>query len=147
MAEPPVWQEAQEKQIGRVLLNTATDRPWSQYFCCVVAGNRAFVQQYPVATKRVLRAILKATTICALEPERVAQTLVEKGHTPRYDYALAALKDIPYAKWREYDAEDTVRFYALRLHEIGVIMSSPQKIIAQGTDWRFLNALKKELKG
>ena len=40
-----------------------------------------------------------------------------------------------------------VRFYALRLHEAGMIKSSPQKIIAQGTDWRFFNELKKELKG
>jgi NitT/TauT family transport system substrate-binding protein len=39
------------------------------------------------------------------------------------------------------------RFYALRLHEVGMIESSPQQIIAQGTDWRFLNELKKELKG
>ena len=54
---------------------------------------------------------------------------------------------IPYGKWRQYDPEDTVRFYALRLREAGVIKSSPQKIIAQGTDWRFLNELKKELKG
>ena len=27
--------------------------------------------------------------------------------------------EIPYDKWREYDAEDTIRFYALRLHEAG----------------------------
>jgi hypothetical protein len=27
-----------------------------------------------------------------------------------------------------------------------MIKSSPEKIIAQGTDWRFLNELKKELK-
>jgi NitT/TauT family transport system substrate-binding protein len=27
-----------------------------------------------------------------------------------------------------------------------MIKSSPQKLIAQGTDWRFLNELKKELK-
>jgi NitT/TauT family transport system substrate-binding protein len=40
-----------------------------------------------------------------------------------------------------------VRFYALRLHEAGMIKSSPQKIIAQGSDWRFLNELRKELKG
>jgi len=39
--------------------------------------------------------------------------------------------------------EDTMRFYSLRLHEKGVIKSSPQKILAQGTDWRFLNELKK----
>jgi NitT/TauT family transport system substrate-binding protein len=51
-----------------------------------------------------------------------------------------------YSKWREYDPEDTVRFYALRMNEIGMIKSSPQKIIAQGTDWRFLRELKKELK-
>jgi NitT/TauT family transport system substrate-binding protein len=42
---------------------------------------------------------------------------------------------------------DTVRFYSLRLNEAGMIKSSPQKIIAQGTDWRFLRELKKELKG
>jgi NitT/TauT family transport system substrate-binding protein len=57
------------------------------------------------------------------------------------------MKEVPYGKWREYNLEDTVRFYALRLHEAGMIKASPQKIIAQGTDWRFLNELKKELKG
>ena len=67
--------------------------------------------------------------------------------TPRFDYALQAMQEIPYNRWREYDPEDTVRFYALRLHEAGMIKSSPQKIIAQGTDWRFLNELKKEMKG
>jgi len=40
-----------------------------------------------------------------------------------------------------------VRFYALRLHEVGMITSTSQKIIAQGTGWRFLNELKRELKG
>jgi NitT/TauT family transport system substrate-binding protein len=39
-----------------------------------------------------------------------------------------------------------VRFFALRLHEIGMIKSTPQAIIADGTDWRFLNELKRELK-
>jgi hypothetical protein len=50
-------------------------------------------------------------------------------------------------RWCEYDPEDTVRFYALRLHEAGMIASSPQKIIAQGSDWCFLNELKTEPKG
>jgi len=76
----------------------------------------------------------------------VAQQLVERGFTDRYDYTVQALREIPYDKWREYDAEDTVRFYSLRLHEMGMIKSSPQKIIADGTDWRFLNELKRELK-
>ena len=43
--------------------------------------------------------------------------------------------------------DDTVRFYALRLHEAGMMKNSPQKISTQDTDWRFLNELKKELKG
>jgi NitT/TauT family transport system substrate-binding protein len=94
-----------------------------------------------------VRAILKAANVCASAPGQVAQFLVDKGYTERYDYALQAIKEIPYDRWREYDAEDTIRFYALRLHEVGMIKSSPQKIIAQGTNWRFFNALKKELKG
>ena len=72
--------------------------------------------------------------------------MVESGFTERYDYALQALREIPYDKWREYDPEDTLRFYALRLRELGMIKASPQKIIANGTDWRFLNELKRELK-
>jgi NitT/TauT family transport system substrate-binding protein len=56
-------------------------------------------------------------------------------------------REIGYATWREYESEDTVRFWDLRLQEAGIIKSNPQKIIAEGTDWRFLNELKKELKG
>ena len=144
---PPDPQELRAKQIGHVIVNSTLDRPWSQYFCCMVAGNREFVHMHPVATKRAVRAILKAANVCASEPGQVAQFLVDKGYTERYDYALQAIKEIPYDRWREYDAEDTIRFYALRLHEVGMIKSSPQKIIAQGTNWRFFNALKKELKG
>jgi NitT/TauT family transport system substrate-binding protein len=144
LAFPPTSQELRAKRIGHVLLNTMMDRPWSQYFCCVVAGNREFVRTHPVATKRALRAILKSADLCALEPERAAQALVDKGYAKAY--ALQTLTDIPYGKWREYEPEDTIRFYALRLHEIGMIKSTPQKIIGQGTDWRFLNELKKELK-
>jgi NitT/TauT family transport system substrate-binding protein len=112
----------------------------------MLAGNRAFVRKYPLATKAVLRAILKAADLCVSEPARAAQRLVDGGYTPRYDYALQTLNEVPYDKWREYDPEDTVRFYALRLREVGMIKSSPQKIIADGTDWRFLNKLKRELK-
>jgi NitT/TauT family transport system substrate-binding protein len=143
---PPEPQELRARKIGQVVVTSTRDRPWSQYFCCMMVGNREFVRKHPIATKRALRAILKANSICSLEPERAARYLVDKGFTERFDYAVQAIKDIPYGQWREYDAEDTVRFYALRLHEAGMIKSSPQKIIAQGTDWRFLNELKQELK-
>jgi NitT/TauT family transport system substrate-binding protein len=147
LAFPPSPQELRARKIGHVVVNSATDRPWSQYFCCVVMGNREFVRKHPVATKRALRAILKAADLCALEPDRAARVLVDKGYIRHYEYALQAMKDVPYGKWRVYNPEDTIRFYALRLHEAGMIKSSPQKIIAQSTDWRFLNELKKELKG
>jgi NitT/TauT family transport system substrate-binding protein len=148
MAFPPEPQELRAKKIGHVVVNTAIDRPWSQYFCCMVVANREFVRKHPVATKRALRAILKANSICALEPERSARTLVDKWYpTTNYDYAFKTIKEIPYGQWRDYDPEDTVRFYALRMNEVGMIKSSPQKILAQGTDWRFLRELKKELKG
>jgi len=146
LAFPPAAQDLRARNIGHVIFNSSIDPPWSQYFCCMQAANREFVRNYPIATKRVLRAILKAADLCATEPARVAQQLVERGFTDRYDYTVQALREIPYDKWREYDAEDTVRFYSLRLHEMGMIKSSPQKIIADGTDWRFLNELKRELK-
>ena len=146
IGNPPRTQELRARKIGRLIINSTVDRPWSQYFCCVIVGHREFVQKHPVATKRAMRAILKAAEICALEPDRAARALVTKRFTQQYDYALQTMKEIPYGKWREYDPEDTVRFYALRLHEVGMIKNSPQKIIAQGTDWRFLKELKKELK-
>jgi NitT/TauT family transport system substrate-binding protein len=143
---PPVPQDLRSRHVGQVVVNSAMDPPWSQYFCCMLAGHTEFVQKYPVATKRVLRAVLKAADLCASEPASAAQRLVDGRFTARYDYALQTLRDIAYDKWREYDTEDTLRFYALRLHELGFVKSSPQKIIADGTDWRFLDELKRELK-
>jgi NitT/TauT family transport system substrate-binding protein len=143
---PPEPQELRAREVGRVILNMATDMPWSQYFCCIAYGHRDFVRAHPVATKRFMRAILKAADICASEPERAAQLLVNAGYTGRYEYALQTLTELPYTRWREFDPEDSMRFYALRLHEVGMIKSSPNALIAEGTDWRFLNEVKRELK-
>ena len=147
LAFPPDTQDLRARKIGHVVVNSTVDRPWSQYFCCMATGHRTFVREHPIATKRALRAILKATDICALEPARAARALVDGGFASRYDYALQTMKDVPYNKWRAYDPEDSLRFYALRLREAGMVKSAPQPLIAQGTDWRFLNELKKELKG
>jgi NitT/TauT family transport system substrate-binding protein len=138
--------ELRAKNVGRVILNTATDRPWSQYYCCVVIANRDFVARNPVATKRVLRSILKASDICAADPERVARFLVDMRYETRYPIGLEVMKNTSYTRWRHDNPEDTLRFHALRLREVGMIKSTPQKLIAQGTDWRFLNQLKQELK-
>jgi NitT/TauT family transport system substrate-binding protein len=141
--EPQIMRE---KKIGVSIVSTATDRPWSQYFCCMALGNRDFVTRHPVATKRALRALLKATDICAAEPERVARALTDRGLIADYESSARTLRALPYKRWREYDPADSLRFYALRLHEAGLIKSNPQKLLAQGTNWRFVEQLKKEMK-
>jgi NitT/TauT family transport system substrate-binding protein len=146
LAFVPQPQELRARKIGRVLVDMARDKPWSQYFCCILVGNSDFVRQYPVATKRAIRAILKATDLCAIEPERAARQLVDGGFANRYDTALQTITDLPYNVWRELDPEDSLRFYALWLHEFGMIDATPNQIIAEGADWRFLNELKRELK-
>ena len=140
------FQKLRAEKIGHTLVSNAVDRPWSQYFCCMVAGRAGYVNKYPVATKRVLRAILKSADFCASNPTSAARELVDRGFLPSYDVALTTLQETRHDRWREYDSEDSVRFYALRMQETGMIKSSPQKIIAEGTDWRFLDELKRELK-
>jgi len=141
---PPIPQELRAKKIGHLILNSSVDRPWSQYFCCMISGNREFVRKNPVATKRTMRALLKAVDVCVTAPERAARIVVDRGFP--YDYSLLAMREIPYAKWRDYDPEDAIRFHALRLRDAGMIKSSANKILADGTDWRFWNELKRELK-
>jgi len=138
--------ELRAKKIGHVIVNTTEDRPWSQYFCCMLAANRDFVNQHPVAAKRALRAVLKAADLCASEPERVARFLSDKLYEPRYAIGLDVLERIPYNRWREFNPEDTLRFHALRLREVGMIESTPQQIIERGSNFSFLNELKRELK-
>lgn len=143
---PPQPQQVRARMAGHVILSVGEDRPWSQYFCCVLTANRSFVRRHPVATKRALRAILRAADACALQPAETARLLVDKGYEPSYAHALEALMSIPYRRWREADPEDTLRFYALRLKEVGIIESTPQTILERGSDWRFWNELKQELK-
>ena len=59
---------------------------------------------------------------------------------------MRTLNDLPYDAWSSFDPEDSLRFYALRMNEAGIITETPQDIISNGTDWGPLNALLKELK-
>jgi NitT/TauT family transport system substrate-binding protein len=146
LGTPPQPQELRARKIGHTILNNAVDSPWSDYFCCMISATADYVNKYPVATKRVLRSIIKSADVCVADPEMVARQMVDREFVPSYDLALQTLKDIRYDRWREFDAEDSMRFYALRMQELGMIKSTPQKIIADGTDWRFLSELKRELK-
>ena len=40
---PPEPQELRARKIGHVIVNRRGRSPWSQYFCCMLAGNREFV--------------------------------------------------------------------------------------------------------
>ena len=130
---PPEPQELRARKVGRVILNTATDQPWSQYFCCMLYGNREFVRDHPIATKRVPARHPQGGRLSA-PPSRSGPRSgwSMAGSLQRYDYALQTLTEMPYTRWREYDPEDTMRFYALRLHEVGMIKSSPQRAHRRG---------------
>ncbi len=146
VAFPPGSQDLRAKGVGRVIVDSMSDRPWSDYFCCTANVNRNWMEQHPVATKRALRALYRGADVAAKDPERAARVMVDGGFTDNYEYAVQNLKEIPYDVWREYDPADTIRFYALRLKEAGFIKSTPEQIIRQGTDFRYLAELKIELK-
>ena len=146
LGTPPEPQRARARNLGHIILDTAIDRPWSQYFCCMIGGNVDFVQQYPVATKRALRAVFKAIDLCVSNPEMAAKRSADSGFGSSYEFVRDALSTTRYDRWRDFDPADALRFYSLRLQEAGIIDKLPSDIIAEGTDWRFLDELKRELK-
>lgn len=143
---PPETQELRARGIGPVIVNTATDKPWSQYACCMLLTSREFLEKYPRATKRVMRALIRAADLCTREPERVARALVDRRVVERYEYGLQTLLESNFGSWRTHDPADAMRFHGVRLHDVGLIRSSPKELIARGSDWRFLDELRHEMK-
>jgi NitT/TauT family transport system substrate-binding protein len=141
----PEPQKLRADKIGHTIVDNASDKPWSDYFCCMIAGRADYVAKNPVATKRVLRAILKSVDLCSSNPELAARQLVEGGFLPNKSDILGTFKDTRH-EWRDFDAADSLRFYALRMQETGMIKSTPDDILAHGTDWRFIGQLQRELK-
>ena len=134
-----------EQQIGHVVIDS-TVRPALVAILLLHAGrNRDFVRTNPVATKRTLCAGSSKRQICA-----PTSPSTRVHCRPRLYQAVrlrpAGDKEAPHGQWREYDAEDTLRFYALRLRELGMLKRTPQSLLAQGTDWSFLNELKREMR-
>jgi NitT/TauT family transport system substrate-binding protein len=141
---PPNRGQVCAMNVGHVVYNMADDPPWSNYFCCMVAANSDFVRNNPAATKRALRAILRATDFCHEHPERAARRMVDFGFS--HECALQTLNATKYGLWRDFNPEDAVRFFALRMHEAGMITKSPKEVISEFTNWRFLEEVKRELK-
>jgi NitT/TauT family transport system substrate-binding protein len=134
------------RKIGHSILDTKIDRPWSNYYCCTLAGSGDYASKYPVATKRVLRAILKSIDLCGSAPQAVARQLVDRGLVDNYELLAQSLTAIGYDRWRNFDTDDAIRFYTLRMREVGMSKADPINIIADGTNWQFLNEIKRELK-
>lgn len=90
---------------------------------------------------------MKANDLVAKDPEMAAQLIIDMGirNVSEQKHLAMAFGEIPYDKWRHYNPEDTIRFYALRLKELGLIEYAPNEIIAKNTDWRFIKELKGEL--
>jgi NitT/TauT family transport system substrate-binding protein len=76
-------------------------------------------------------------------PDRQRKGVRPGGSPGSHDHPPVKIR---HSQWRDYEPDDAIRFYALRLREAGMIKSNPNRIIAQGTDWRFFDELKRELK-
>ena len=142
----PQPQMLRARKIGRSILDTKIDRPWSHFYCCTLASSGDYASKYPVATKRVLRAMLKSIDLCGSAPQAVARQLVDRGLADNYELLAQSLTAIGYDRWRDFDTDDAIRFYTLRMREVGMSKANPIDIIADGTNWQFLNEIKRELK-
>lgn len=136
---------ANPKNPGHQIFDTTVDKPWSQYFCCLLVANRDWAKANPNAARRATRAVLRAIDYGAKDRERAVAVAVEKKITQNPKILLEAIKDLPY-DWREYDPTETLRFYALRLADAKLVKKTPAQIIADGTDFAFFRQMQKELK-
>lgn len=133
----------QQREQGRAALPKQTARQGGG------SGSRGGSSQHEIKCTRdenALRAMLKAADVCSQNPEKVARYLGTKGIERRFDLAFEVLSQLPYGTWRDWSHEDSLRFHALRLKEVGLIQSNPNDLVTRSADWRFLNELKKELK-
>ncbi len=136
---------ANPKNPGKQIFDMTVDKPWSQYFCCLLVANRDWVNANPNAAKRATRAVLRAIDYGAKDRQRAVAIAVEKKVTQDPKILLEAIKDLPY-DWREYDPTETLRFYALRFADAKLLKKTPTQIIADGTDFAFFHQMQKELK-
>ena len=113
----------------------------------MLLGRRDFIRNNPIATRKVIRSILRANDLVSQDPAMAAQMLVDRKLRKADDqeFMAQAFREIPYDKWRHYSPEDTIRFWALRLNELGITKHSPQEIISKNTDWSHLVSLKNEM--
>jgi NitT/TauT family transport system substrate-binding protein len=142
---PPYTLQVHDFNQGHVILDSLVDRPWSQNLCCAFFTSRTFLEQNPALTRLALRAMLRGVDHCATDPAGAAQRFVEQSWVRTDAYATRTLEQVPLNVWRTHRPEDSIRFYSLLMHGVGVIESTPEEIIQKGTDLTFFNELKQEL--
>lgn len=129
-----------------MLVDYATDAPWSGHHCCLLTATRSFLDMSPNAARRAVRAILRGTIDARTDLARGVQSMVERGVTKDYEGVLAHDRTLPYDTWRTVDPEVGIRFHAERLQRANVIKSSADEIVRKGTDWNALRQAQRELK-
>jgi NitT/TauT family transport system substrate-binding protein len=136
----------QIKARGHVLLDTMIQKPWSQYECCHLVANRDWALKNPAATKRVTRAIIRATDRAAQDRPGAAHQAVASGFAADSGESLVtqAMNMCTY-NWRSVEPEDTLRFFGFRLNEAKLITRTPQEIIAMGANFGYMRQLRSEL--
>lgn len=133
----------------RVILDTSVDKPWSQYYCCLFIANKDWARTNPVATKRVTRAFLRGSDLVTKDKKAAVQRAVDAklyanpALTP--DVLNETIAMLSY-EWREYDPEETMRFYAQRLRDVKAITKTPQQIMDDGASFAYARQLARELK-
>jgi NitT/TauT family transport system substrate-binding protein len=142
--------QANPKSPGRVILDTSMDKPWSQNYCCLLNTNRDWANAHPIALKRATRAILRGVDAGKLDVRAAARSAAERdtfkdspGYTEQVIYECIRYESFD---WRDYDPEETLRFFALRLRDAKLIKKSPQQVIDEGSDFAYFRQLRKELK-
>jgi hypothetical protein len=94
-----------------------------------ISGTRAVTRRGFRPGVRLLRLTCRATD--RPPPPPLTQSCPTAGQLIN---PLETLSEVPYDKRREYDAEHTVPFCALRLCVSGLIKANPKKIITEKTD-------------
>jgi NitT/TauT family transport system substrate-binding protein len=127
---PTEPQELRARGFNRVILSTITDRPWSQYFCCLIHGNRAWVRDHRS----------RPSVFCA-RSSKPPSSAKPTRRTRRAGSWMAGSRRSTTTRSRR-SKSSPLRSYALRLHEAGILRTSPNALLAEGADWRFVNELK-----
>jgi NitT/TauT family transport system substrate-binding protein len=134
---------------GSVILDTSVDKPWSQNYCCLLATHRDFAKANPVTVKRVTRAFVRAGDLVASDKKAAVRTGLSRFYKDSKVLTAEVLDEtiamLSY-DWREFDPEETVRFFALRLRDAKLVKKSPQQILDEGSDLAYFRQLRKELK-